>query len=228
MRRNQLEIIDETKSYYIVRKAPGIATETNRMGEQDLVSVLKNMRARAGEEAYIGVVHRLDQPVEGLMVFAKTKEAAAALAKEVRDKGFGKEYFAIVNGIPENPEGDLTDSLLRDGKTNVSQVVAKGTPESKEAKLHYKTLKTMGDKALLLVTLDTGRHHQIRVQLSHMGHPIVGDRKYGEAGQKGYMPLALCSSHLSFKDPDTGEEKDYRILPSGPAFKDWELEDKNL
>ena len=209
-------ILYEDKSIIVCRKPAGIATQTPVIGQTDLVSMLKVYRSQKGEEPYVGLVHRLDQPVEGVMVFAKTKDAAAKLSKQVAKHDFVKEYYAVAEGVPQQKEGVLVHWLLRDGKTNTSKVVVPNTKDAKEAKLEYFVMASLEDgeksRSLLHVILHTGRHHQIRVQLSTMGHPIVGDRKYGNPEQKGYEPLSLCSRRVNFEHPDTGKRMDFTLI----------------
>lgn len=215
-------ILYEDTAVIVCRKPAGIATQTPIVGQTDIVSLLKGYRSGKGEEPYIGLVHRLDQPVEGVMIFAKTKAAAAKLSKQVAERDFVKEYYAVVEGEPKQPEGMLVHWLLRDGRTNTSAVVGENTPEAKEAKLEYKVLETIENngakRSLLHVILHTGRHHQIRVQLSATGCPIVGDRKYGRQQQKGYEPLSLCSRRVNFEHPETGKRMDFTIVPQGKQF----------
>ena len=216
------KILYEDGQIIVCRKTAGVPTQTTALGEPDLVSMLKNYRAEKNEDPYIGLVHRLDQPVEGVMLFAKTKSAAAILSKQVATRDMGKEYYAVVEGDPKEKEGSLTHWLVRDGKTNTSRVVVKNTPEAKEARLDYRVLGTMEVdgkiRSLIRVYLHTGRHHQIRVQMSATGHPIVGDRKYGEENQRGYEPLSLCSCRLNFRHPETGKEMEFSIQPEGKQF----------
>lgn len=235
MRKTEIEVIYEDEELLVVRKSPQVPTQSGRVGEQDMVSLLKNYRAKKKEEPFIGLVHRLDQPVEGVMVFGKTKEATAHLSKQVQNREIAKEYLAIVEGwLPVGEEIALEDYLLKDAKTNSSKVVEKGTPDSKIAKLSYRVLKNIyyegpelleEDKkvSLLRVHLETGRHHQIRVQLSHGGFSIVGDRKYGNLSKEKEVllkrwPVALCSCHLAFIHPKTGEKMEFEIEPKGDSF----------
>lgn len=221
MRYKKPEIIYEDSSVLVCRKEAGLAVQTAKTGQTDLVSLLKNERAAKGEPPYIGLIHRLDQPVEGVMVFAKTKAAAASLSEQVRNRDVEKRYLAVTCGIPKQARGTLCDTLLRDGRTNTSRVVAKGTQGAKEASLDYEVLQTdpEQDLALLEIRLHTGRHHQIRVQFSHAGYPLYADRKYGKPLPASvYCPVALCSMKVGFIHPDTGKEMEFEIQPSGKGF----------
>lgn len=213
-----LEIIFEDEFIIVCKKPPGIPTQTPKSDVTDMVSLLKNYRVSKGEPPYIGLVHRLDQPVEGVMVFAKDKKSAAALSAQMQAHTFEKYYYAMVEGTFSPACGTLEDYLLRDGKSNVSSVVPKETTGAKRAELSYETVKTMEDRSLVRIQLKTGRHHQIRVQLAHAGHPIIGDKKYGR-NTPGYLPLGLCSYHIGFIHPVTKKKVVYEITPSGAVFQ---------
>lgn len=212
------KILYEDDAIIVCRKEAGIPVQTAKMGLQDMVSLLKNYRVQKKEEPYIGLVHRLDQPVEGVMLFAKTKQAASALAKQVSGRSVDKCYYAVVWGKMSAASGELSDYLLKDGKSNRSEVVPEQTAGAKKAELSYRVLKEKEEKSLLDVCLKTGRHHQIRVQLSHAGCPIYGDSKYGTKGENGYLPLALCSYKLGFIHPTTGKRMEFEINPEGKGF----------
>lgn len=213
----QLEIIEEDKDIIVCCKPAGIPVQSARAGQQDMESLLKNHRAARGEPPEIHVVHRLDQPVAGVMVFAKNPKAAAGLSKQFREKTVDKVYHALVEGVPNPPEGQLEDYLLRDGKTNTSRVVAQDTKGAKQAILCYRVLEQQDSQrqSLVEVYLKTGRHHQIRVQMAHAGHPLVGDKKYNPGCGQGYLPVQLCSVRLSFVHPQTGQKKEYKY-PNNP------------
>ena len=165
-----------------------------RIGTMDMESALKNYLAQKtpGKIPYLAVVHRLDQPVEGVLVFAKTQGAAGNLSKQIMAGGAGKYYLAVTEGVPGKQEGIFIDYLKKNGKANMSQTV----------------------------TENTGRHHQIRVQLSHAGTPLLGDRKYNPSGEKG-TSLGLCSCGLEFKHPKTGKIMKFETEPQGTAFLDF-------
>ena len=215
-------IVYEDSALLVVHKPAGIATETARIGQADIVSELKNYRKKKGEDTYIGVIHRLDQPVEGLLVFAKNPSAAKKLTNQLQDGTLTKKYAALVAGVPTEPEGDLTDYLLKDARTNLSKVVSKDTKGAKEARLHWKLVQNFasdGSNAYLLVEIElfTGRHHQIRVQMSHAGFPLLGDAKYGSdqsralSRQLGITNTALLADKLAFRHPQTGKQMDFSI-----------------
>ncbi len=221
----EIEIIFEDRDIIICRKPAGIATQTKRLGQQDMESLLKNYRAKKGEPPYIGIVHRLDQPVEGLMVFAKNQQAAANLSKQVQERVIGKHYYAISANVPAEKEDMLEDYLLTDKKMNFTSVVdikagkraAADLPkDAKKAKLEYKVVETKADKTLFDIKLHTGRQHQIRVQMAHMGCPLVGDNKYGEA--RDGEQLALCSYKLEFEHPTKKIPMKFEIQPLGKVL----------
>lgn len=165
----------------------------------------------------VRTVHRLDRVVSGLMVLARSPESASALSAQIREQSFGKDYLAVVHGVPEAPEGTYTDLLLRnkaERKTYVVHHLEKGV---QEAILDYELLGTAEDLSLVHITLRTGRTHQIRAQFSSRGLPLVGDRKYSllEDG----CPIALWSHALSFRHPVTGEPLSFSAPP--PRREPW-------
>ena len=219
------EILFEDKDILICRKPAGVATQTKRLGQQDMESLLKNYRAKKGEPPYIGIVHRLDQPVEGVMVFAKNQQAAAHLSKQVQERVIGKYYYAVSANAPKESEAVLEDYLLTDKKTNFTNVVdvdalkkqGKEIPKDvKQAKLEYKVVQTKENKTLFDIKLHTGRQHQIRVQMANAGCTLVGDSKYGE-GNQGEI-LGLCSYKLEFIHPQSKEMVVFELKPSGELF----------
>ena len=206
-----LNIIYEDESLIVCEKPAGVATQTKRLGQADMESILKNYRAGKGEVPYIGVIHRLDQSVAGVMVFAKTKEAAASLSRQVQSKAADKFYYAMTDGIPEIKSETLEDYLLHDGKTNTTRVVCAETKGAKQARLSYEVIESNDYRAVLRVQLDTGRPHQIRVQLSHAGWPIVGDKKYNQKESAKEAGLKLCSYKIGFTHPATKKRMEFEI-----------------
>ncbi len=223
--QNHLNILYEDNFIIVCRKPAGTATQTRRSGQKDMESMLLSHVVSQGLPPYIGIVHRLDQPVEGVMVFAKNQKAAGALSRQVREHTMEKYYYALVAlpdgknfsdaaGLPS--EGTLTDYLSFDKKNNTAAVVPAGTKDAKKAVLDYRVLSEHDGAACLLIRLHTGRHHQIRVQLAHAGTPICGDAKYGTGT---VSPLALCSCRIIFAHPADGRKMDYTICPCNPLFK---------
>ena len=216
-------ILYEDKEILVCRKTAGMPVQAAKIGTMDMESALKNYLAQKtpGKIPYLGVVHRLDQPVEGILVFAKTSEAAGNLSKQMMAGGAGKYYLAVTEGKAKSSEGTLTDYLKKNGKANMSQVVSANTPGAKKAILHYKVLDQQEingkSRTLLKIRLETGRHHQIRVQMAYAGMPLVGDRKYNPC-QNGREPLALCSAKLGFWHPVTKKQMKFQVKPVGSAF----------
>ena len=233
-------ILYEDKDILVCRKPAGIAVQNARIGTMDLESCLKNYLAeKEGKRPpYLAVVHRLDQPVEGVLVFGKNPKAAKELSAQITAGKMEKIYLAVTYGQPKRTaatEKDadpktlniLEDYLKKDGKTNTSSVVSSSTPDAKKARLSYEVLEEATDpisekkKYLLRIHLETGRHHQIRVQMAHAGMPLAGDRKYGEDSQTfvGNGGLALCAASLTFRHPVTKKVLKYETLPESPAFQ---------
>lgn len=229
-------IIYEDKQIIVCHKPAGVPVQSSRVSTPDMVSILKKHLAQertsgsrkpspAGQAPYLAVIHRLDQPVEGLLVFAKTPAAARELNRQLTSSGFGKYYLAVVRGIPSPSEADLMDYLVKDGRSNTSRVCTAETPGARPARLHYRLAETYGEgsgtSSLLQIQLDTGRHHQIRVQMANLGCPLVGDRKYGERESSG--PLMLCACRLVFRHPGDQREMSFELTLSdlpwhlGPA-----------
>ena len=211
-----MNILYEDKDILVAEKPAGVPTESRRIGTADMVSLLKNYLAEKnpGRPPYLGLIHRLDQPVQGIIVFGKNSKAAAALSAQISQGTMEKIYRAVVCGIlPE--KGTLSDYLLKDGRTNTSRVVPKGTPGAKPGKLNYQRLEVIPGEELSLaeIHLLTGRHHQIRVQMAHAGAPLWGDNKYNpEFIQKpGYEPISLRAFHLSFLHPETGKPMNFTL-----------------
>lgn len=213
-------ILFEDKDILVCQKPAGIAVQSAGIGSMDLESMLKNYLAEKapGGIPYLAVVHRLDQPVEGILVFAKNQKAAAQLNRQMTSGKIKKEYLAVTDRKPLKDKGQLTDYLKKDGRTNTSSVEQKGTDGAKEARLSYVVLET-GERTLLKIHLDTGRHHQIRVQLAHAKMPLLGDKKYG--GSDFSKGLALCAAGLSFCHPTTGKPMSFYTCPEGAAFQEF-------
>lgn len=256
-----LNVIYEDAAVLVVEKPAGVEAQASRGVGRDMVSEIKKYLVKHGAkpDPYVGVVHRLDQPVRGIMVYGKTKEAAAALSRQMAEQGhMEKGYLALVCGKPQQKTGRLVDNLYFDRRTNTSCVVENPhtvSPEvqhgCKRAELTYELVKDVsGDEiqeilaqdtadalkwlyfqkelkrllqagmfnrekqyALLHIRLLTGRHHQIRVQLSHAGIPILGDMKYNPAMEhyRGLASLCLCAWEIGFVHPVTGKHMLFQL-----------------
>ncbi|SCZ76183.1 RluA family pseudouridine synthase [Pseudobutyrivibrio xylanivorans] len=213
-----MEVLFEDDSIVVCYKPAGLATQTRNIGEKDMESELSNYLKAKGESPEIHVVHRLDQPVEGVMVFAKTKAAANNLTRQIAEHQFKKHYYAIITRESFPDEGDLVDYLVKDNRTNLSKVVSQNDPRAKKASLRYHTVDEWDDRKLLDVELFTGRHHQIRIQLASRTAPILGDIKYG--GVSTGHNLALCSYSIGFTHPKSGAPVEFQVKPKGEDFLD--------
>ncbi len=212
----RIEIIHEDEHILVCHKYPGIAVESASLSQKDMMGELR--RYLKGSELYM--IHRLDQPVEGLVVFAKDKAAAGFLSKAVSGGGMNKIYLAEVYGHVLKDRGRLTDHMKKDGSSNRSVITDKAAEGAKEARLDYEVLAENDKTSLIKIKLDTGRHHQIRLQLSNAGAPILGDRKYASAEavkyseEQGIKDIRLCAYRLKFIHPATRKESEFRIEPS--------------
>ena len=214
------EIIYEDRELLVCRKPAGLAVQTAAGFQEDMVSLLKNeISRRQGEKApYLGVVHRLDQPVEGLLVFAKTRQAAAQLGSQLADGRLKKHYLAVLGAVPQKEQATLIDYLKKNPGTNTSRVASASEKAAKRAQLSYRVLAVSKEgHALVGIEIATGRHHQIRVQMAHLGCPLIGDVKYGGApvSEGG---LALCADRLAFFLPHNKKRMEFSIKPQNPVF----------
>ena len=219
-----LNIIFEDDHVLVVKKDAGIPVQAGKMRIMDLQGLIKNelyRRNRKGGEPYLGLIHRLDQPVEGVMVFAKTPFAAGALSEQVTDGRMKKHYLALLCGKPSEDSGKLVDYLVKDGRTNTSSVVKEQNKDAKRAELNYQVLKRYEDTTLVEVELITGRHHQIRVQMANAGWPLYGDTKYNPKFQDvmEHVQTALCAYKLSFVHPKTKKVMEFCIEPDNSMLK---------
>mgnify|MGYP005774343911 FL=1 len=225
----KLKIIYEDNHIIVVEKKPNIPSQSDKTGDIDMLTLVKQYikeKYNKPGNVYVGLVHRLDRPVGGLMVFAKTSKAASRLSNQVREKTIKKQYLAVVDGKFKENKGMLENYLYKDERNNISKVVDKNKKGAKLAKLDYEVLGYKPDKNLSLVKIDlhTGRHHQIRVQLSNFGHSIFGDQKYGTRG-KGKQ-IALWAYNLQIEHPVSKEKMNFKLLPENKGTWKWDIEDK--
>ncbi len=211
-----LHIIYEDKEMIVVSKPQGMPTQPDKTGDMDL---LTEVTAHCGEEVFL--LHRLDRPVGGVLLFAKTKKSAGILAKQMEAGQIEKKYRVVLCGSLPEKKGTLVHYLKKNLRTNLSEVVQEGTPNAKKAILHYEVLQEgkQGDVDVTLaeITLETGRHHQIRVQMAKVGAPIWGDQKYNKK-HRVRGNIALYSYCLSGKHPITKKPWKFVDVPEWETF----------
>lgn len=212
----KLNVIYEDNHIIVVEKPVNIPSQGDKTGDIDMLTLVKKYikeKYNKPGEVYLGLVHRLDRPVGGVMVFARTSKAAARLSEQVRNKDFRKKYLVITDGKFEKNKDTLEDYLLKNEKTNTSKVVKEGTKNAKLAILDYEVLKYNEEinLSVVKVNLHTGRHHQIRVQMANAGHSICGDQKYGTRGRG--KQICLWAYELTILHPITKEEMTFKVLP---------------
>ena len=225
-----LTINYEDKDIIVVVKPVGMESQSSRGFSADMVSEIKKHIHRTSTikgEPYVGVIHRLDKPVSGLMVYAKTKQAAAILSDAVQKGMLKKQYLAVICGKTVDNVGNYVDYLLKLDGENLSKIVDKGITGGKLAKLDYRVLQTRedGDETLSLVEIDllTGRHHQIRVQFAGHGTPLWGDNRYNpQFAGNGRANIGLAAWKLSFAHPLTGKKLHFEMIPQAGIFRDFQ------
>ncbi|MCI9286846.1 MAG: RluA family pseudouridine synthase [Clostridia bacterium] len=222
-----LKVIYEDNHIIVVEKKPNIPSQGDKTNDIDMLTIVKQYikeKYNKPGEVYLGLIHRLDRPVGGVMVFAKTSKAASRLSEQVRNKIFKKKYLTIVDGKMEKEKDTLEDYLLKNERNNLSKVVNEKTKNAKQAKLDYEVL-TYNDEinlSVLKINLHTGRHHQIRVQLSSRGHSIYGDQKYGIRGRG--KQIALWAYSLTILHPISKEEMSFVSIPE--QIGSWKILEK--
>lgn len=222
------KILYEDNHIIVVVKPANIPVQADKTGDLDMLTLIKNyLKEKYNKKGnvYLGLVHRLDRMVGGVMVFAKTSKAASRISEYIRQKNFKKRYFAIVNGKLEvNLQDRIESYLIKNERLNMSKVVDSNKKGAKQAILEYKVLKNFKllgkDYSLVDIDLQTGRHHQIRVQFASIGHPLYGDIKYGQKQNKVGQNLALWSYYLSFFHPTKDEYLEF-------TFNPWDYENKD-
>lgn len=213
-----IEIIYEDNHLLVVNKPVGLLSQEDHTGDPDILTLckeyLKNEHNKPGN-VFLGLLHRLDRPVSGVMMLAKTSKAASRISEQIRKRTIKKKYLAIVEGNPP-PNAYLTHHLLKDEKTNTVQVVKPNVKDAQDAKLMFQHLESSDNLHLLKVTLITGRPHQIRVQLSEEGYPIWGDQKYGKSNRSN---PALHAYSLEIEHPTLKKQMIFSSNP--PESSPW-------
>lgn len=207
---NKLEVLYEDNHLIVVVKPANVPSQQDSSNDLDLLTMVKNYikeKYHKPGNVYIGLIHRLDRPVSGIMVFARTSKAASRLSDQIRKNEFSKKYLAVVNGIIEKNEDTLVDYLKKEENGNT---VVTDSSDGKESILAYKVLERNYEKkeTLVEIQLKTGRHHQIRVQFASRNHPLCGDQRYGRMDK---TQIALCAYHLEFIHPTTKEKMIFDI-----------------
>ena len=222
-----IKIIYEDNHLLVVEKPVNMLSQEDETGDPDILSILKQdikIRYNKPGNVYLGLVHRLDRPVGGAMVFAKTSKAASRLSEQIRTGKFMKYYLAVINGRPDKEKDRLEDYLVKDKAKNIVYVVDKENKEGKKAVLEYKVFECKYALSLVEIKLLTGRPHQIRVQFANMGHPLYGDQKYGNEETQQKRQIALWSNKIILQHPTTKEEMEFTSFP--PEESPWNLFDK--
>ena len=210
MSKDDLEILYEDNHVIVVYKPANILSQGDATGDKDLLTVIKEyikVKEHKPGNVYIGLVHRLDRPVEGIMVFAKSSKAAARLSNQIKKNEFQKHYLAVINGYLTEKKGVFKDYLFKDNNGNTTVTNSK---TGKESILEYEVLSEKDNLSLVRIHLVTGRHHQIRVQFASRGYPLVGDGRYGNYDGR---QIHLCSYQLSFIHPTTKEILSFERMP---------------
>ena len=220
------EILYEDNHIIVAEKPQNTIIAGDHTGDDSLLDQLKRYIKEKYEkpgEVYLGLVHRLDRPAGGLAVFARTSKAAARLADQLKENELKRTYYCVVRGVPKNPADRLVDYLKKDEKTNTVSVVPQAVEGAKKAILNYRVLQTVetktGKLSLLLVQLETGRSHQIRVQMAHLGCPLWGDQRYGAHVNKPGQQLALYAVKLRLIHPTKKESMQFICSP--PEIAPW-------
>ena len=212
----KLKVIYEDNQIIVVEKMPNVPSQQDKTGDIDMLTIVKQyvkLKYNKPGDVYIGLIHRLDRPVGGVMVFARTSKSASRLSEQVRNKTLKKTYIATVDGYFSEENGVLENYLYKDERHNISKVVDKNKKNAKFAELEYEVLAydSKRDLSVVKIKLHTGRHHQIRVQFANAGHSLFGDQKYGIRG-KGKQ-IRLWAYELEFEHPVKKELMRFKSVP---------------
>ncbi len=218
----KINILYEDNHLLIVEKPVNMLVQADKTKDEDLLTKLKKYIKEEYNKpgaVFLSLVHRLDRPVGGAIIFAKTSKAASRLSDQLRRRVIEREYLGVVRGIVEENNAKLEDYLLKDTKKNEVSIVKSSNQKAKKAVLTFRKMETNHNLSLLNIKLETGRSHQIRVQLAGTGHPLYGDQKYGSKINKVGEQIALWSHKLSFKHPTKDEI--IKIVSYPPKERPW-------
>lgn len=213
---SRIPVLYEDNHILVVEKPVNLLSQADAGGDADLLTLLKQdvkIRYNKPGNVYLGLVHRLDRPVGGVMVFARTSKAAARLSQQVREHTLRKTYLAVVHGAPADARGTLRHFLRKDTGTNTVTAYCEPVAETREALLDYQLVAGEDELSLVRINLRTGRSHQIRVQFAATGHPLWGDQKYGVKLSRPGEQLALWSHGLTLLHPTKGEKMSFSSSP---------------
>lgn len=214
-----LQVLYEDNHLIAVFKPAGLLVQGDITGEPTLMDEIKEYlkeKYKKPGNVFLGLVHRLDRPVSGIVLFAKTSKGASRISEQIREREMHKTYHAIAEGEIKPSRGTLKHFLIKDEEKRIARISTDGIGDY--AELDYETVKTNGTRTLLKINLKTGRFHQIRAQLSAVGHPVVGDVKYGASKSFPDKSIALCATELTFETATTSETKTIKI----DYPKEWE------
>ena len=221
----KLVVLYEDNHVIVVVKPHNVPTQADESGDKDMLSMVKEyVKEKYNKEgdAYIGLVHRLDRPTGGVMVFARTSKAAARLVSQFKEKTMGKTYYAVTTKVPQAKQDHLVHNLKKDEKNNIVKIVPISEKDSKKAELDYKVLAIEGENALVEVKPLTGRGHQIRVQFAGINCPLYGDNKYGKEKTKISNNLGLWAGRLEFTHPVSKQKMTFAYAPD-TSKKPWSM-----
>ncbi len=212
----KLTVLYEDNHCIVVVKPQNVPSQEDASGDKDMLTMVKEYikeKYNKEGEAFVGLVHRLDRPTGGIMVFAKTSKGASRLSEQIKNGQMQKTYYAVTTKTPQLKSDTLCHYLKKDERNNIVRIAPRSESGVKEAKLSYKVLQTCEDMALVEVKLITGRSHQIRVQFAGINCPLVGDNKYGKDKTSASTNLGLWAGRLEFLHPVTKQKMTFACAP---------------
>lgn len=213
----ELDIVYEDNHVIVVIKPQNVPSQEDETGDEDMLTKVKKYikeKYQKPGNVFVGLVHRLDRPTGGLMVFAKTSKAASRLSAQIQDGTMTKRYLTVLCGVPTDRHKRQINYLKKDEKNNIVKIVPMSETEAKKAELIYNVLAVEDGLSLTEVELITGRSHQIRVQMASLKCPVFGDGKYGFKGNETTKNLALWAYKLTFQHPTTKQTMTFKCYPN--------------